>query len=152
MLRADKNKNYFLSQWTSINHQFDFWMTDKIKPENIKINEETNRNVQEPSVPSRTNCSDNCSPNILSGEEEELISVFILSSLPSQRPTISNISCDKLISAAVAFSDEMESIPPMQTSRSSNKLLRWEGMSNTLSWIIWQRSSKSTELTSVGLT
>jgi hypothetical protein len=40
----------------------------------------------------------------------------------------------------------------MQTSMSSSKLLGCEGIVKSLLWMVWQRFSKSTELTSVGLT
>jgi len=103
-------------------------------------------------LPSRTNCSDNCSPKTPSEMGAEDTSVFTLSSFPSQRPIKIIISWDKLISITDAFSDVMESILPMQTSMSSSKLLGCEGMSKSLLWMVWQRFSKSTELTSVGLT
>lgn len=79
-------------------------------------------------LPSRTNCSDNCSPRTPSEMVVDDTSVFTLSSCPSQRPIKIIISRDKLISAADALSDVMESIPPMQTSRSSSKLLGCKGI------------------------
>lgn len=74
-------------------------------------------------IPSRNSCSDNCSREAPSETGVQEISVFILSSLPSQRPIKLIISRVKLISAIEVFSEVMESVPPMQISRSLSKLL-----------------------------
>lgn len=104
-------------------------------------------------IPSRNNCSDNCSSK---APQEELVAFAVrdrtLSSFPSHCPIATIISLDKLISATDAFAGAMESIPPMQTSRSLSILLGCKGISKSFSWIIWQRFSNSTKPTSVGLT
>lgn len=103
-------------------------------------------------IPSRNSCSDNCSSNRTSSSGMGGTRVLTLCSLPRYLAMLCIISGDKLISEAEAVSGVIESETPIQTSRSPSKLLGCEGTLNSHCWIIWQKFSKSTWLTSLGLT